>query len=86
MDNLMVLIREAVRSAFNLYDKPEPMANYIAYYVANGIDAAERREKTTMDEKLIFDGQATLEDLYRLNQLGFEFVIENGEITNVLHP
>lgn len=38
-----------------------------------------------MDERLIFSGQATLEDLYRLNQLGFEFVVNNGVITNVLH-
>lgn len=38
-----------------------------------------------MDEKLIYDGEATLEDLYRLNQLGFEFVIEDGVIKNVLH-
>lgn len=36
-----------------------------------------------MDEKLIYGGEVTLEDLYRLNQLGFEFVIENGVITSV---
>ena len=38
-----------------------------------------------MDEKLIFGGVATLEDLYRLNMLGFSFVIEDGVITKVLH-
>lgn len=38
-----------------------------------------------MDEKLIYGGEATLEDLCRLNQLGFEFVIEGGKVTNVLH-
>lgn len=39
-----------------------------------------------MDKKLIYGGQATLEDLITLNNLGFEFVIEGGEITDVLHP
>lgn len=38
-----------------------------------------------MNEKLIYGGEVTLEDLYRLNQLGFEFVIEDGVITNVSH-
>lgn len=38
-----------------------------------------------MEEKLIYGGQATLEDMYRLNKLGFEFVIEDGEVTNVLY-
>ena len=38
-----------------------------------------------MDERLIFGGQATLEDLYELNKLGFEFIVEGGVITNVLH-
>lgn len=38
-----------------------------------------------MDEKLIYGGEATLEDLYRLNQIGFEFVVEDGAVTNVLH-
>lgn len=37
-----------------------------------------------MEPKLIYGGQATLEDLYRLNLLGFEFVVEDGEITEVL--
>lgn len=39
-----------------------------------------------MDLSLIYGGKATLEDLCRLHELGFEFVIEGGEITNVLHP
>ena len=39
-----------------------------------------------MDEKLIYSGQATLEDLYELHEKkGFEFVIEDGVIVNVLH-
>lgn len=38
-----------------------------------------------MELQLIYGGQATLEDMYRLNELGFEFVIEGGEVTNVLH-
>ena len=38
-----------------------------------------------MNEKLIYGGEATLEDLYRLNLLGFEFVSEDGVITNVSH-
>lgn len=38
-----------------------------------------------MDEKLIYGGQATIEDLCRLHELGFEFVIEDGAITEVVH-
>lgn len=38
-----------------------------------------------MELQLIYGGQATLEDMYKLNELGFEFVIEGGEVTNVLH-
>jgi len=38
-----------------------------------------------MDKNLIYGGQATLEDLCRLHELGYEFVIEGGVITNVLH-
>lgn len=38
-----------------------------------------------MDEKLIYGGEATLEYSCRLNQLGFEFVVEDGKVTNVLH-
>lgn len=39
-----------------------------------------------MELDLIYGGQATLEDLIALNELGFEFVIEGGVITNVIHP
>ena len=39
-----------------------------------------------MDFSLIYGGEATVEDLCRLNELGFEFVVEGGEITDVLHP
>ena len=38
-----------------------------------------------MDKKLIYGGQATLEDLMELHNLGFEFVIEDGVISDVLH-
>lgn len=38
-----------------------------------------------MELQLIYGGYATLEDMYKLNELGFEFVIEGGEVTNVLH-
>ena len=34
-----------------------------------------------MEERLIYGGEATLEDLYRLHMLGYEFVIEDGQIT-----
>lgn len=37
-----------------------------------------------MELELIYGGQATLEDLYVLNELGFEFVVEDGKITEVL--
>ncbi len=37
-----------------------------------------------MEEKLIYEGKATLEDLYELHdKKGYEFVVENGVITNV---
>lgn len=37
-----------------------------------------------MEEKMIYDGKATLEDLYELHdKKGYEFVVENGVITNV---
>ncbi len=39
-----------------------------------------------MELDLIYGGQATLEDLVVLNKLGFEFVIEGGEITDVIYP
>lgn len=39
-----------------------------------------------MEIDLIYGGVATVEDLDRLNQLGYEFVIEDGVITNVIYP
>ena len=39
-----------------------------------------------MEISLIYGGEATVEDLCRLNELGYEFVVEGGEITNVLYP
>ena len=38
-----------------------------------------------MEPKLIYGGNATLEELYALNLLGYEFVVEDGVITNVIH-
>ena len=38
-----------------------------------------------MEFDLIYGGHATLEDLIVLNNLGFEFVIEGGVITDVSH-
>ena len=37
-----------------------------------------------MEFDLIYDGKATLEDLYILNQIGYEFVIENGKVTEII--
>ena len=37
-----------------------------------------------MDFDLIYGGQATLEDLYVLNFLGFEFVVEDGKVTQII--
>ncbi len=37
-----------------------------------------------MELDLIFGGEATLEDLYILNGLGFEIVVEDGEVVDVL--
>lgn len=34
-----------------------------------------------METDLIFEGKATLDDLYLLNGLGYEFVVEGGKIT-----
>nr|DAI90267.1 MAG TPA: hypothetical protein [Caudoviricetes sp.] len=34
--------------------------------------------------ELIISGKATLEDLYELNKLGYEFVVENGAVTQVI--
>lgn len=36
-----------------------------------------------MELKLIYEGKATLEDLYQLHKLGYEFVVENGGVTYV---
>ena len=38
-----------------------------------------------MELNLIYDGIATLEDLYRLNQIGYEFEINNGKVTGIYH-
>lgn len=38
-----------------------------------------------MDIALILSGEATLEDMYALAGVGYEFVIEDGVVTNVLH-
>lgn len=39
-----------------------------------------------MELNLIYGGYATLEDMYVLNKLlGLEFVIEDGEVTEILH-
>ena len=38
-----------------------------------------------MEFDLIYGGNATLEDLIILNNIGFEFVIEGGKITDVSH-
>jgi hypothetical protein len=37
-----------------------------------------------MDINLIYGGEATLEDLYVLHELGFEFVIEDGSVTEII--
>lgn len=39
-----------------------------------------------MEPELIYGGQATLEDLLALHEIGFEFIVEGGAITNVLYP
>lgn len=36
-------------------------------------------------KKMIYGKEATLEVLFLLHEWGFEFVIEGGEITDVLH-
>lgn len=39
-----------------------------------------------MELNLIYGGEATLEDLYELHdKKGFEFVIEDGVVVDVLH-
>jgi hypothetical protein len=37
-----------------------------------------------MDLQLIYGGYATLEDMYALYELGFEFVVEDGRVSEVL--
>lgn len=38
-----------------------------------------------MDLKLIYEGKATLEDLYELHEKkGFEFIVEDGGVANVI--
>lgn len=37
-----------------------------------------------MSEKLVFEGKATLEDLYCLHSLGWEFVISDGKVTQII--
>lgn len=34
-----------------------------------------------MDEKLIFEGNVSLEDLLIMHGMGYEFVIDNGKVT-----
>lgn len=36
-----------------------------------------------MDAELIYSGAATLAELYELNELGYEFVVERGKITQI---
>ena len=39
-----------------------------------------------MNIQLIYEGQATLEDLYELHiRKGYEFIIEDGEVKNVIY-
>lgn len=39
-----------------------------------------------MNIQLIYEGQATLEDLYELHECkGYEFIIEDGVIKNVIY-
>jgi len=38
-----------------------------------------------MDISLILNGKATLDDLYRLHKLGYEFIVEEGRVTHVLY-
>jgi len=38
-----------------------------------------------METNLIYGGYATLEEMYALHALGFEFTIEDGVITDVIH-
>ena len=36
-----------------------------------------------MNINLIFEGRATLEDLEMLNGLGYEFVVEDGNVSKI---
>ena len=36
-----------------------------------------------MELSLIFNGQASIEDIERLHKLGYEFVVEDGRVTHV---
>lgn len=38
-----------------------------------------------MDFSLIYSGAAEVEDILMLHDLGYEFVIEDGRITEVIH-
>ncbi len=38
-----------------------------------------------MDISLILQGKATLEDLYILHGVGYEFIVENGGVSHVLY-
>lgn len=38
-----------------------------------------------MNKQMIYGTEATLEDLCRLHEQGFEFVVEDGGITDVLY-
>lgn len=40
----------------------------------------------TMAETLIFEGKARIDDLCVLNKLGYEFIVEDGQITQIIHP
>lgn len=37
-----------------------------------------------MEPELILGGNVTLEELYELHELGFEFVVEGGQITQII--
>lgn len=41
------------------------------------------RKGDDMDFRLILEGKATLEDLYKLNGFGYEFVLEGGKVTKI---
>ena len=48
-----------------------------------GVCICEQKGAAEMELDLIYGGKATLEDLCKLHELGFEFVVEGGEITDV---